>query len=232
MRRAVECRQVKKSIIGESGEEEILSISSFLVEEGEQVAIMGPSGSGKTTFLHLLAGLILPTSGEISIFGERIDNMEEEKRDRLREKLIGVIFQQFLLFPYLSAKENLLIRHLHSTSPPRREEEERASFWLERVGLHHRKNHLVKSLSRGEKQRVAIARALYQEPSLLLVDEPTSSLDAGTALEVMELILRLAEERRMTLILVTHDPKMATLLPRQEEMGNLNESYQALRKGS
>ncbi|MBE3554939.1 MAG: ABC transporter ATP-binding protein [Thermicanus sp.] len=227
---AIECHQVKKCVIGEEGSEEILSISSFEVKEGEQVAIMGPSGSGKTTFLHLLAGLTLPTSGEIRIFGEAIETMTEGERDRLREKKIGVVFQQFLLFPYLTATENLLIRHLQDSPFRRKEEEEKAIVWLKLMGLDHRANRQVKYLSRGEKQRVAIARALYQEPSLLLVDEPTSSLDARTGMEIVDFLLTLTAGKRITLLLVTHDPNIAHPFSRKEEMSSLNEAYRLMGK--
>ncbi len=184
------------------------------VEEGEMLAVVGASGSGKSTLLHLLGLLDEPETGEVLLDGKRIDDRPERERDSMRNGTFGFIFQFYHLLPELSAVENVmmpqLIRHglfsyLREKGRLRRE----AIELLERVGLGHRLTHFPSELSGGEMQRAAIARALAGRPRILLADEPTGNLDAGTGHGVLELLRDLNRERGLTMILVTHDHQIA-----------------------
>jgi lipoprotein-releasing system ATP-binding protein len=184
------------------------------VERGELVAVVGASGSGKSTLLHVLGLLDAPNSGGVWLDGERIDDKSDRKRDQLRNHTFGFIFQFYHLLPELSALENvmmpLLIRHglfsyIRNRSTIRRE----AEALLDRVGLSHRLTHYPSELSGGEMQRAAIARALMGGPSIVLADEPTGNLDAATGQTVLELLRDLNRERRLTMMMVTHDLQIA-----------------------
>jgi lipoprotein-releasing system ATP-binding protein len=184
------------------------------VERGEMVAVAGSSGSGKSTLLHILGLLDGPDAGEVWFEDARIDNQPEVKRDRLRNRTFGFIFQFYRLLPELSALENVmmpaLIRHgLVSYSRERRRLRREGQELLERVGLSHRLTHLPAELSGGEKQRAAIARALACHPSIVLADEPTGNLDAANGQAVIDLLRDLNRERELTIILVTHDHQIA-----------------------
>jgi putative ABC transport system ATP-binding protein len=178
------------------------------IERGEMVAIMGPSGSGKSTLLHLLGALETPTSGEISLGGERYDGLDDAGLTRLRRDKIGFVFQFFNLLPALSAEENVLLPALIAG---RRDDaiRSRARELLERVGLAHRTEHLPSELSGGEQQRVSIARALLTEPDLVLADEPTGNLDTRSSAQVLGLLRELNAVEGQTLVIVTHDPESA-----------------------
>lgn len=186
----------------------------FEVEAGEFVAIIGASGSGKSTLLHVCGLLDAPDGGEVRLLGERIDNLPDRRRDALRNRVFGFIFQFYHLLPELSALENVmtpqLIRHgllsyLRSKHTLRHE----AAELLERVGLGHRMDHKPSELSGGEMQRAAIARSLAGRPEVLLADEPTGNLDAVTGQGVLDLLRDLNRERGLTMIMVTHDPNVA-----------------------
>jgi lipoprotein-releasing system ATP-binding protein len=184
------------------------------VERDELLAIVGASGSGKSTLLHLIGLLDAADSGQILLDGRRIDQLGGRRRDALRNGTFGFIFQFYHLLPELSALENvtlpLAIRYGPLSYLSRRRAIRReAEALLERVGLGHRKTHTSAELSGGEMQRVAIARALACGPSVLLADEPTGNLDAGTGREVLELLRDLNRERGLTMILVTHDLAIA-----------------------
>jgi lipoprotein-releasing system ATP-binding protein len=184
------------------------------VERGEMVAVAGSSGSGKSTLLHIMGLLDGPDSGEVQFEDERIDNQPDTKRDRLRNRTFGFIFQFYHLLPELSALENVmmpeLIRHgILSYWRQRRRLRAEGQELLERVGLGHRLSHLPAELSGGEMQRAAIARALASRPSILLADEPTGNLDAGNGQAVIDLLRDLNRERDLTIILVTHDHQIA-----------------------
>ncbi|OZM55943.1 hypothetical protein CIB95_14870 [Lottiidibacillus patelloidae] len=222
---AIQCEHVKKIVTNLEKQEMILKVETFKVNKGEQVVLMGPSGSGKTTLLHLLAGLEKPSSGRITIFNEELSQLSEKQRDRFRGNHIGIVFQEFQLFPYMSAMENILIQNLASTKFSGREAKEKAERLLQKLGLAHRKHSKVSLLSKGEQQRVAIARALLHKPKLLLVDEPTSSLDVKSGMEVVALLKEICTEEKTTLLLVTHDPTVANEFARVEKMDNLNEIY-------
>ncbi|MDB5350832.1 MAG: ABC-type antimicrobial peptide transport system, ATPase component [Planctomycetota bacterium] len=184
------------------------------VEHGELVAIVGASGSGKSTLLHVLGLLDGPDAGSVQLSGERIDNLSEHRRDVLRNRTFGFIFQFYHLLPELSALENvmapLMIRHgVRAYLAQRKMIRKEATALLERVGLGHRLTHRPAELSGGEMQRAAIARALAGSPEFLLADEPTGNLDAATGQSVLELLRDLNRERGLTMMLVTHDAHIA-----------------------
>ncbi len=185
----------------------ILDDLSFQIEAGSTVAIVGASGSGKSTLLGLLAGLDLASSGDITIFGERILALDEDARAAWRARNLGFVFQSFQLLPQMTALENVMLPlELSGTAGA----EPRARELLERVGLGDRLNHYPRTLSGGEQQRVAIARAFAPRPRLLFADEPTGSLDAATGERVIDLLFSLNREAGATLLLVTHDTQLAT----------------------
>jgi len=184
----------------------ILEGVSFEVTAGEAVAIVGASGSGKTTLLGLLAGLDVPTAGQVLIDGEDLSALDEDGRAALRRRLVGFVFQSFQLLPALNALENVMLpMELAGNAGAR----EAALALLTRVGLAERLTHYPRQLSGGEQQRVAIARAFAGPPKLLFADEPTGNLDSATGEEVVNLMFDLNREHNTTLLLVTHDEKLA-----------------------
>ncbi|MBU1214177.1 MAG: ABC transporter ATP-binding protein [Gammaproteobacteria bacterium] len=190
----------------------ILHDVSFAVEAGDSLAIVGASGSGKSTLLGLLAGLDVPSSGNVSLNGTDIFTLNEDGRARLRGELAGFVFQSFQLLPALNALENVMLPlELVGMSDAR----QRAEESLVQVGLMARAHHLPKHLSGGEQQRVALARAFVTRPKILFADEPTGNLDAATGAQVIELMLELNRAQGTTLILVTHDDKLAARCKRQ-----------------
>ncbi len=197
------CDRVKR--VYPDGEVVALQEVSLKIGPGEHLAIMGPSGSGKSTLLNLIAGLDLPTAGEIYFEGVPMSN--RGLRNRLRSHKIGFVFQSFNLLPTLTACENVQIPMFEGalSAAARRK---KATELLELVGLGHRLNHLPTKLSGGERQRVAVARALANDPPLLLADEPTGNLDTHSGEEILKLFDRLHAERQMTLIVVTHSPEI------------------------
>jgi putative ABC transport system ATP-binding protein len=185
----------------------ILEDVSFEVDAGASLAIVGASGSGKTTLLGLLAGLDLPSQGDVWLDGESLAALDEDARAALRQRLLGFVFQSFQLLPALTAQENVMLPlELAGVDDARA----RARAWLERVGLGKRMHHYPRQLSGGEQQRVAIARAFAGEPKLLMADEPTGNLDGATGVEIAELMFRLNREHGTTLVLVTHDVALAS----------------------
>ena len=198
------------------------------VRAGERVAIVGASGSGKTTLLQLLGGLDEPTSGHVLVDGQDIHELGEEARGNLRNRAIGFVYQFHHLLPEFSALENvampLLVRRMKTS-----EARARASALLERVGLGERLDHRPYQLSGGERQRAAVARALVTEPRLIMADEPTGNLDGVNAESVFTLLLELNRERRTSLVVVTHDLRLAARMERmlEIEQGLLREKPQA-----
>lgn len=184
----------------------ILQDISFSVRSGETVAIVGASGSGKSTLLGLLAGLDVPTAGEIRLDGVSLAALDEDDRARQRGKLLGFVFQSFQLLPSLNALENVMLPLELAGSKTATTV---AKGWLERVGLDHRLKHYPKHLSGGEQQRVALARAFVANPRLILADEPTGNLDAATGQQIIDLMFDLNTRQGTTLILVTHDDAIA-----------------------
>lgn len=193
----------------------ILHPASFDILRGESVAIVGASGSGKSTLLGLLAGLDLPSDGDVWLDGQALGQLDEDGRARLRGALMGFVFQSFQLLPMLTALENVMLPlELNGIANARTQ----ARFWLERVGLTNRQSHRAQQLSGGEQQRVAIARAFAVEPALLLADEPTGNLDAETGARVIEQLFELNREQGTTLVLVTHDSALAARCSRRLQL--------------
>ena len=190
----------------------ILDRVSISVDAGESVAIVGASGSGKTTLLGLIAGLDVPTSGEVWLRARALHSLDEDARARLRQELLGFVFQSFQLLPALTALENVMLPlELAGAAQPDRTARE----WLAKVGLKSRGHHYPRQLSGGEQQRVAIARAFSGAPALLLADEPTGNLDAATGREIADLMFELNHEHGTTLLLVTHDERLASRCTRR-----------------
>ncbi len=190
----------------------ILDRVDLAVAAGEFVAILGPSGSGKSTLLGLAAGLDRPSEGEVRIDGRPIQDLSEDELARLRRGRIGFVFQSFQLLPNLTALENVLLPlELAGRAGPL----ERARRLLGQVGLGEREHHYPVQLSGGEQQRVALARAFAPAPALLFADEPTGNLDGATGARVLETLAALRGETAATLVLVTHDPAVASLADRR-----------------
>lgn len=193
----------------------ILKAVSFGIKRGETVAITGASGSGKSTLLGLMAGLDLPTEGYIQLFGNELTQLSEDRRARLRAGRVGFVFQSFQLIPHLDALENVMLPlELEGRSGGLK----RAKDLLVQVGLADRMHHFPKQLSGGEQQRVAIARAFSTHPEILFADEPTGNLDALRAESIVNLLFELNAQHRTTLVLVTHDMRLASRCQRQIEL--------------
>jgi putative ABC transport system ATP-binding protein len=190
----------------------ILHDICFDLEAGESVAITGSSGSGKSTLLGLLAGLDLPSQGNITLMGQDLSSLDEDRRAKLRGLEVGFVFQSFQLLPHLTALENVM---LPAELAGMDNAKASAMAWLERVGLGERFEHFPKTLSGGEQQRVALARAFITQPSILFADEPTGSLDEASGNRVIELLFELNQANHSTLVLVTHDPALASRCQRQ-----------------
>lgn len=198
--------QLVKRVPTAEGELTILDHVDVAVEAGESVAIVGASGSGKTTLLGMLAGLDLPTSGQVWLDGEELTALDEEQRAKVRSRAVGFVFQTFQLIDSLTALENVMLPVELRGDPSARAD---AEEFLDRVGLASRLTHYPRQLSGGEQQRVAIARAFASRPKVLFADEPTGNLDTTTGHRVVELLFELNRESKATLVLVTHDLELA-----------------------
>ena len=198
---------LSKSVQSPEGTLNILSDINLSIMESESLAIVGPSGSGKSTLLGILAGLDTPTSGDVVINNKNIVSMSEEERAKYRSKYVGFVFQSFHLLPGLTAIENvslpLEIKNVPNTASL-------ASDYLEMVGLKNRARHYPQQLSGGEQQRVAVARAFACQPKILFADEPTGNLDQKTGAKLSNLLFELNKSQKTTLILVTHDMRLAS----------------------
>ena len=195
----------------------ILQDINLQIKDGESLAITGSSGSGKTTLLGLLAGLDVPSSGRVVVAGQELSAMSEDARALFRARAVGFVFQAFHLLPGLTALENVL---LPLELAGNHQGQERARELLAQVGLSHRLQHYPGQLSGGEQQRVAIARAFACSPRYLFADEPTGNLDEQTGSNIIELLFRLNAEQQTTLVLVTHEARLAALCQRQVRIEN------------
>jgi putative ABC transport system ATP-binding protein len=192
------------------GQTEVRALAgvSLDIEAGAFVSIMGPSGSGKSTLLHLMGGLDLPTSGEVSLDGTPLSRLSDDEITVLRRRKIGFVFQFFNLLPTYTAEENVALPLLLD-GVSRRTIRPRVDAALAQVGLEHRRRHRPEELSGGEMQRVAIARALVIDPRVILADEPTGNLDTKTGEQVLDLLAAANRDRHCTIVLVTHDSRAA-----------------------
>ena len=219
----IKTSQLIKRVSTAESELEILRGIDLEIKRGETAAIVGASGSGKSTLLGLLAGLDAPSSGEITLDGVNIVNLDEDERATLRSEKVGFVFQNFQLLPALTALENVMLPlELAGIDSAREKSEE----FLSRVGLAERFHHYPRTLSGGEQQRVAIARAFASQPLILFADEPTGNLDTTTGATVVELLFGLNKEEGTTLVLVTHDNTLADRCQRKYTMtaGHLEEA--------
>ena len=202
----LEFKNVTKSYQDVNKEIEALKETNFKIEEGQFIAIIGPSGSGKSTFLTLAGGLQTPSKGQIIINGKDYTNLAEKERSKLRFNDIGFVLQASNLVPFLTAKQQLeLVDRINKQK--RQTLQDQKSLFKE-LGIDHLENKLPKDLSGGERQRLAIARALYNNPAIILADEPTASLDSDRAFEVVDLLLKECKEKNKSIIMVTHDNRM------------------------
>ncbi len=211
----LEAMNITKTVTTANGALHILQPCSLTVAAGESLAIVGASGSGKSTLLGLLAGLDLPSTGQVTLNGRTLTSLDEEGRAQVRADTIGFVFQSFQLLPGLTAIENVMLplelKKVKNAQTLARE-------YLARVGLEARLSHYPAQLSGGEQQRVAIARAFANKPKVLFADEPTGNLDSHTGAKIIELLFALNRDQGTTLVLVTHEQRLAERCHRQLEL--------------
>ncbi|HEY9461280.1 MAG TPA: ABC transporter ATP-binding protein [Paralcaligenes sp.] len=208
---SIEVNELCQRVSDSAGELSILDGVSFTIDPGEAVAVTGSSGSGKSTLLGLLAGLDIPTSGQVKLLGRDLFSLDEEQRAAVRAAHVGFVFQSFHLLPNLTALENVMLPLELARKPAL----STAKGILERVGLKDRLFHYPKTLSGGEQQRVSLARAFVVQPELLFADEPTGSLDEQNGAKIIDLMFSMQREQGATLVLVTHDSRLASLCQRE-----------------
>ncbi|MBL8878695.1 MAG: ABC transporter ATP-binding protein [Phycisphaerales bacterium] len=209
---------VKDFVSPDGGALRVIDVPRLVMQHGEQVALRGASGSGKTTLLQLIAGIIEPSSGSVSLVGQRMSGRPESTRDRLRAEFIGYVFQSFHLLPGLTALENVEL-------PLRlagRRDRAFAVHLLDRVGMSDRRDFRPRQLSVGQQQRVALARALSNRPALVIADEPTGNLDRRRADEAAALLREMCQENNAALLLVTHDTHIVDLFERSMSLDEVN----------
>lgn len=211
----LDVRDVTKTVTTQEGDLKILESISLQVQAGDSLAITGASGSGKSTLLGILAGLDIPSTGEVYLNGNCLTALDEEGRAKVRADNVGFIFQSFQLLPGLTALENVMLPlELRGDKNAK----QRALEFLTRVGLEKRLTHYPQQLSGGEQQRVAIARAFASEPKILFADEPTGNLDSATGTRVIDLLFDLNRTQGATLVLITHEERLAALCQKRIEL--------------
>jgi ABC-type lipoprotein export system ATPase subunit len=222
----LQVQDLKKSFpLPTGGSVPILDIPSFRLEPGEQVALVGKSGGGKTTFLHIIAGITRADSGQVTVDNIDLTRLSEAGCDRVRAARIGYVFQTFNLLPAFSALENVLLGMTFAKS---RYDRRRAIRLLEQVDLADRLHYKPRALSVGQQQRVAVARALANRPKLLLADEPTANVDAGTQQRIIDLLREVCDAEKVAMLLVTHAADIASQFPRLERLEQINRLLQTV----
>lgn len=218
----LELRNLKKSYLEpDGGELPILDIPRWSLGSGEEVVIVGSSGCGKTTLLHIIAGILRPSSGHVIIDGWDTPLLSEAERDQFRARRIGYVFQTFNLLQGFSALENVMLG-MTFAGKGGRSERNRAADLLDRVGLSHRIHHKPSQMSVGEQQRVSVARALANKPKLVLADEPTANVDVGNQQQVIDMLRGTCKDEGVALILVTHAPEVAKQFQRVDKLAEIN----------
>lgn len=197
---------------GYNGGDDVLRLKEFVLEPESNILVVGPSGCGKTTLLHLIAGLLLPTTGSVVVDGQDLSELSAPARDRFRGRHIGIVLQQFHLLPTLTAMQNLLVAQSIAGLAVDRPA---AQVMLNALGVDERVDAYPHQLSVGQQQRVAIARALVNRPKLLLADEPTSNLDDEACASVADLLLDATQRHAVSLVIATHDTRLKSKIPRQ-----------------
>lgn len=219
----LEVKNLKKAYqLPDGSDLPILDIPQWSVDAGEQVVVVGASGCGKTTLLHIIAGILRPSSGHVLIDGWDTPVLTEAERDVFRARRIGYVFQTFNLLPGFTAIENVLLGMTFAGGGGRAERR-RARDLLERVGLGHRLHHKPAHLSVGEQQRVSVARALANKPKLVLADEPTANVDVGNQQSVIDMLRGTCEAENVALVLVTHAPQVAEQFQRVDKLAEINQ---------
>lgn len=209
MERIIELRDVEKSYQLDEVKTTVLKNINLKIERGDVMAIIGPSGCGKSTLLHLMGCLDRPTKGNIMVDDADVTKLDDGQLAKIRRNKIGFVFQFFYLIPTLTALKNVMLP-MSFTGASTEQQKRRAMQLLKLVGLEKRASHRPSQLSGGERQRVAIARALANEPKIILADEPTGNLDSKTGKQIINLLLNLNKKEGVTIILVTHDPYIAS----------------------
>lgn len=210
----IEVRNLVKNYRTDAGELEVLKNLNITVPQGEFVALMGPSGSGKSTFMNILGCLDKPTSGNYILSGTDISTMNKDGLSKLRNEVIGFVFQGFNLLPRINLADNVALPLVYANMP-RDERVAKALEMLRMVGLEQFADRMPNQISGGQQQRVAIARALVNSPKLILADEPTGNLDTKTSFEIMDIFTRLNRDNNITIVLVTHEQDIAEFASRQ-----------------
>ncbi len=217
--KVLEIKNLKKSYLSPEGERhDIVNVSFFSLGGGDQLALAGESGSGKTTFLNLIAGILKPDEGDVTLAGKHLPTLSEGQRDLLRAQSLGYIFQTFNLLQGYTALENVKLGMMFG----RGVDASYATSLLDRVGLKARLNYLPRQMSVGQQQRVAVARALANHPKLVLADEPTGHLDPVRAMESLTLIRQICRENGAALLLVSHDKEILAKFERIENLSRIN----------
>ena len=211
----IKLKHIYKSYWLEEEEIKILDNVNLSIEAGESLAIVGASGSGKSTLMYLMGLLDTPTRGEIYYDDQAVSGLSDNQLSALRNRYVGFVFQQFNLIDRLTVKENILLPVRYTQQKLKYDPEQKANQLMHRLGIEHRAEFYPNKLSGGEQQRTAIARALIMQPKLLLADEPTGNLDSYTGKQIMQLLTELNQELGVTLVMVTHDNRLARTMGRQ-----------------